>query len=130
MNAQWNFLGELGCNRFHTLEDWLSDDTGNAFQGSVSFLNLESDDPSRPAATGYGIGLDDVVVQWREFKLDRDATDCATSGRCATLDLKTTNFFQGSARLGITATETTPYGNRCVASGSCTISGDSCSTDV
>ena len=113
--------------RFSTLED-LYGKTGNSFQGALTFINFESNVTTAPVA-GYGHGVDDVVVQWREFRLDTDTTDCAINGRCATLDLKTLNFYEGSALFEITATETTPYGLRCNNSGSCTVSGVACTID-
>jgi len=90
-----------------TLED-IYGDSGPRFQGSVGFVNFEAD--SNPeATTGFGIAVDDMKFEWREFTLEQDTTNCAISGTCATLDIQTSNFFEGVARLDITLADTSPH---------------------
>ena len=50
-------------------------------------------DPGRQA--GYGVGVDDMVIEWREVALIKDVTDCA-NGACATLSLDVTNAFEAA----------------------------------
>jgi len=69
-------------SKVNTLEDFFGD-TGNKFQGAIGIVDFEAD-PNTPAPqTGYGVGADDMVVKWREVRLDEDTTDCAIDGKCA-----------------------------------------------
>jgi hypothetical protein len=92
--------------RFFTLED-IYGDTGNLFQAGIGFITFEGE-AAQQAVPSYGLAVDDVVVQWREFTLELDATNCVTSGACATLDLDVSNVFDGQAVLYIRAMESTP----------------------
>jgi hypothetical protein len=87
-----------------TLED-LYGDAGNTFQGAVGFINFQGEVGSH-AVTSYGEAIDDMVVEWREFTLAPDATDCAT-GSCAVIKLATTNVFD-STEIGVTVLELSP----------------------
>ncbi len=92
--------------RFNTLED-LYGDTEQFFQGSVGMWNFEAT-PQQPApAISYGLGIDDMVVEWREFTLVQDTTDCA-AGECAVVDVTSNNTFEGSTLVTITVLEKTP----------------------
>ena len=93
--------------RFNTLED-LYGDTGEFFQGSIGLWNFEAGpaDPAPPI--GYGMGVDDVVVEWREFSLVQDTTDCGTGGECAVVDVLSNNTFEGSTLVTVTVLEKTP----------------------
>ena len=51
-----------------TLED-LFGTTGNKFAGAIGFMTREAN-ASPEAVAGYGLGIDDVVVEWREFTLE------------------------------------------------------------
>ena len=94
--------------RFSTLED-IYGKTGDAFQAGIGILNFEKTDASVPdPAVGYGIGVDDVVMEWREFSLLQDTTDCAAGGECAVVDVQTSNFFEGNSLITITVLEKTP----------------------
>ena len=94
--------------RFDTLED-IFGDTGEFFQAGIGIANFEKNDPELPdPATGYGIGVDDVVVEWREFNLIDDATACGGNGECAVINLQTTNFFEGNALMTVTVLEKSP----------------------
>ncbi len=94
--------------RFTTLED-IYGPSGNSFQGALGFFIAQDPDAATgtPPQNGFGAAIDDMVLEWREFRLDKDSTDCAT-GECAALDLQSTNFFEGSAILTITLIEKSP----------------------
>lgn len=93
--------------RFTTLED-IYGDSGEGFQLALGFY-VNEPTPSSPSFAGYGAGVDDVVVQWREYRLDEDTTNCATSGACASVELQSTNFFEGNALVTVTVMESSPY---------------------
>ncbi|HEX6852516.1 MAG TPA: hypothetical protein VF139_14050 [Candidatus Polarisedimenticolaceae bacterium] len=93
--------------RFTTLEDVFGD-SGDQFQVGFSMINLESG-TSTAAVGGFGVAIDDVVMEWREFRQDKDSTVCGASGPCATIELQTTNFFEGNARIDVTALEQSPW---------------------
>ena len=102
--------------RFNMLED-LYGKTGEFFQGSIGMWNFEAGpaDPTPPM--GYGIGVDDVVVEWREFSLVQDDTDCGTGGECAVLNMLSNNTFEGSTLVTITVLENTPDRESTTATG-------------
>ena len=54
------------------------------------------------------MGVDDVVVEWREFSLVQDTTDCGTGGECAVVDVLSNNTFEGSTLVTVTVLEKTP----------------------
>ena len=56
----------------------------------------------------YGIGVDDAVLEWREYSLVADTTNCATGGECAVVDVQSVNLYEGNALLEITVLEKTP----------------------
>ena len=62
-----------------TLED-LFGTTGNKFAGAIGFQTREAN-RNPEAIAGYGLGIDDVVVEWREFTLEEDTTDCRSTER-------------------------------------------------
>ncbi len=97
--------------RFQTLEDFFGD-TGDTFQAAIGFVSFEGT-PSSEATQSYGLGVDDMVVKWREFTLEEDTTDCATSGSCAVIQLATTNVFEGQAVLSVTVLDAVPSVNDC-----------------
>lgn len=129
--------------RFFTLEDTFGD-VGNHFQGAIGFQNREAANPNDPEAqSGYGLGVDDVVLYWREFTLDEDTHDCDAvcvggandgqpcssdaecgagggggagfcgGGSCATINLTTNGIFEGNTLVGITVVDTSPSDNDC-----------------
>ncbi|ANM28360.1 hypothetical protein ABI59_00040 [Acidobacteria bacterium Mor1] len=116
--------------RFSTLED-IYGDSGPSFQGAIGFLVAEGTEDEQPV-TGFGAAVDDMVFQWKEIQLDPDTTAC-TGGACAVLELATTNFFEGSALLNITALDASPYGpdgvNDCNDDGDFTDPGDDTDCD-
>ena len=83
--------------RYTTLED-LYGASGNTFQAAIGFVNFEGTQANQ-ARQSYGVAVDDMVVKWREFSLDPDATDCAVEGSCAALEYSTSNVFQGQTVL-------------------------------
>jgi hypothetical protein len=94
--------------RFGTIED-IYGDTGDFFKAAIAIRNDEKDSPDEPdPAVGYGLGIDDVLVMWREFSLVADATNCATSGQCAVIDVTAGNFFEGRAVVFISVLENSP----------------------
>ena len=112
--------------RFSTLED-IYGDSGTTFQGAIGYLVAEGTEDEQPV-TGFGAAIDDMVFQWKEVRLDPDATNCSTSGACAVLELATTNFYEGSALLEITALEATPPAvNNCNQNFVCETLATSCS---
>ena len=111
---------------FRTLED-LYGPTGETFQAAIGILNTEADSGASAPSTSYGIGVDDVVVQWREVSLSEDQTDCA-GGSCAVIELQTANFFSGDAILEVSLVDSTPYGSRCSSAGICEVTGEPCSS--
>lgn len=100
--------------QFTTLEDFYGD-TGNQFRGSLEFFTREAT-PSTPSGfTGFGISVDDMVVSWKETRLDPDPGHCATEfpggvGLCADLESATGVSFEGNSYVKLTVTDATPYG--------------------
>jgi hypothetical protein len=92
--------------RFSTLED-IYGETKELFQGSIGFWTFERTPAETDPKISYGLGVDDVVVEWREFNLVKDTTNCA-AGECAVLDVLSNNTFEGSTSITITALEKTP----------------------
>lgn len=91
--------------RFTTLED-IYGDSGTNFQGAMGFLVAEGTVSTVPGV-GFGATIDDMVVEWREIRLDEDTTtNCGLGGACASIDLQSTNFFDGLARLNVTVLDT------------------------
>ncbi len=94
--------------RYTTLED-IYGEAGDYFQAAVGILNFEKPTPTDPdPIPGFGIAVDDMFFEWREFFLTDDNSTCSTGGECATIDMQTTNFFEGSTRLEITVLEKSP----------------------
>jgi hypothetical protein len=115
--------------RFSTLEDEYGP-TGEYFRAAIG-LRTREPAPSSPAAEpGYGLGVDDMVVEWREFTLVEDAADCAPGGlpgeggSCASLDAEASSYFEGSALLTATVVETSPSPNDCDGDGSVDVPDD------
>jgi hypothetical protein len=97
--------------RLDLLED-LYGPTGNRFRAAIGMVNLEGS-PATPASTGYGVAIDDMVLEWRELTLGEDLTTCSGTGPCATLDVPAANLFEGTTGLEITLLEPTPYNQAC-----------------
>ncbi len=93
--------------RYYTLED-IYGDSGSRFQGAVGFVAFEGTTSLAPK-NGYGVAIDDMVVEWKETRTDEDTTtNCSTAGACATLNLSAGTFYSGLAVLEITVTDRSP----------------------
>jgi hypothetical protein len=93
--------------RYFTLED-LYGDTGDTFQAAFGMETREQRPGGTEAQGSYGYAVDDVLIEWREFRLIPDETDCAveaTGGNCAVLDVASSQFFEGNAILAVTVLE-------------------------
>jgi hypothetical protein len=96
--------------RFFTLED-IYGLSGNAFQGAIGFITDEGTPGTVPQA-GFGIVIDDMTLQWREFDLQEDTTECNPllgGGSCASVEIEQTRVFEGSTTLGVTILDQYPY---------------------
>jgi hypothetical protein len=92
--------------RFATLED-IYGEAGNSFQGSLGFWAQEGLTGGNQPVAAYGVGVDDMVLEWREYSLAKDSTSCAT-GVCATLTVSVTNMFEGSGVVTVTVLDASP----------------------
>jgi hypothetical protein len=92
--------------RFFTLED-IYLDTGNSFRAAIGFLVTEGTGTNQ-AMQSYGLAMDDMAIEWREFTLEGDLVDCATSGSCAVLELTSGTVFLGQTAITVTLLESTP----------------------
>jgi hypothetical protein len=109
--------------RFTTVED-IAGETKDTFQAAIGIVNFEKPDAAADdPATSYGIGVDDVVVEWQEITLVDDDTDCATAGSCANLDTSVGATFNSATFLDITLQDTTPSNNDCNDDGDNTDAG-------
>jgi hypothetical protein len=90
-----------------TLEDFYGD-TGNQFRAAVGFRTAEPVD-HEAASIGFGIAVDDMVISWKETRLDPDTHDCAGSGECALLETASSEAFEGNSIVSLTVTDRTPY---------------------
>lgn len=108
-----------------TLED-LFGDTGEEFQAALGIINFEKASQSAPdPIAGYGIGVDDMYVEWREFTLGPDAVDCAVAGACAAISISPLNVFASDEILTITVVDpTTGVPNDCNDDGDVDDPGD------
>ena len=93
-----------------TLED-LYGETGNSFQAAMGFVSFEGTS-SDPATQSYGMGLDDMYVEWRELARGPDTTSCVT-GQCAALELTQSTLFDSEAVVAISLLDSTPWGFAC-----------------
>jgi hypothetical protein len=90
-----------------TLEDFYGD-TGKRFQAALSFYNREPVSSTiTPNVTGYGLGIDDMFISWKESRLDEDTTSCA--GECADLEVSSTLAYEPTGFVELTVTDKSPY---------------------
>jgi hypothetical protein len=90
-----------------TLEDFYGD-TGKRFQAAVSFYNREPITSTfNPNVNGYGIGVDDMFISWKESRLDEDTTACA--GECADVEVSSTLAYEPTGFVELTVTDKSPY---------------------
>ena len=99
----------LASTAHATLED-LYGDTGTHFQGAIGLYSVEPT-PGNVGGPpgGYGVAIDDMVIIWKETRLDADTHACAGSGECATLEVKSGLVYDGNALIELTVTDRTPY---------------------
>jgi hypothetical protein len=116
--------------RFTTVED-IQEDSGTSFQAGLGFYASEGSQFQQPHFS-YGVGADDVVIAWREFKLvPESANDCTTNGQCADVEMSSNNLYEGNALVNITVTDPVPYSianpkNDCNSDGDFTDAGLHC----
>jgi len=91
-----------------TLEDFYGD-TGTQFRAALGFNTREADTNTIGGSIGFGVAVDDMVISWKETRLDPDTHDCAGSGACATLETASSVSFEGNAVVSLTVTDPTPY---------------------
>ena len=90
-----------------TLEDFYGD-TGKRFQAALSFYNREPISSTlSPNVNGYGIGVDDMFISWKESRLDEDTTSCA--GECADLEVTSTLGYEPTGFIDLTVIDKSPY---------------------
>jgi len=93
--------------RIVTLED-LAGEPGTTFQGAFGFEVHEGTAGEQPVA-GFGVAVDDVALQWREYTLVEDQTACSSTGQCAVVQADGGWRYAASARIGFTVLDATPY---------------------
>ncbi len=94
---------------FNTLED-LYGDTGNQFRAALEMFTRERTTAVPTVAGGFGIAVDDMVVSWKETRLDEDShTHCSSGGVCADIETSTGVSFDGATFVNVTVTDATPY---------------------
>jgi len=107
--------GERGCRphriprvRQFTFEDAQGDE-GVRYQGALGYMVNEATFGLGPQVRGYGVAIDDMVMEWKEIRLDEDTTtNCAAGGACATIDVATTQSYDAVGKLAITVTDASP----------------------
>ncbi len=102
-----------------TIED-IYGDTGNFFKAAIAIRTDEKDSPDEPdPAVGYGLGVDDVLLMWREYSTVADIWNCGATGACAVIDVQTNNFYEARAVVAISLLESSPEpANDCDLDGS------------
>ncbi|MCP3979171.1 MAG: S8 family serine peptidase [bacterium] len=97
--------------RFSNLEDRFGE-TGDTFVAALGMVNLEKVSAVNPdPQTGFGVAVDDMVIEWREYQLVTDSTDCAIYGQCAAVAIEQNNLYEGSASLTITVLDASHDGD-------------------
>ena len=94
--------------RFYTFQDYYGADDGIRFQGAVGYMVNESIPGQQPVFRGYGVAIDDMVLEWMEIRAVEDTSaDCGT-GSCATLDVAATQSYQSLGEVDVTVTDSSP----------------------
>jgi len=108
--------------RFTTLED-IYGESGATFQGALGFFLGEDNSSQTPNPTaGFGVAIDDMVMEWMEIETAADSTNCLT-GACAVISLDVVNFFEGSAVMNVTLTDKAPGNTAGVWTNDCNLDG-------
>ncbi|MDQ7007713.1 MAG: hypothetical protein Q9Q40_10800 [Acidobacteriota bacterium] len=105
-----------GKFEFNTLEDFYFP-VGDTWQAEVGFAVFEAS--GDPAVASYGLGIDNMVVEWKEVHpIDQAQDNCSTAspynfeGRCAVVALgETANTFDGDGEVSVSVTDPVPDGN-------------------
>src|SRR5262245_14743893 len=111
---------------FATLEDFYGE-SGKRFQAAFGFRGFEATANSPAAPNSYGVAVDDMVISWKETRLDEDTHTCAGSGECAGIEVKSTLSYDANSLVEVTVTDKTPYDN---VHGRCTSANIACSNDT
>lgn len=104
-----------GNPRYNTLEDYYGP-AGSTWQGEIGFYVGE---PTGTTAAGksYGLGIDDMVVEWQEsHPVAQTGTKCSTSnpaweGQCAQLSVGNLYTLDGDGQVPVTVIDPYPSGN-------------------
>ena len=112
--------------RFTTLEDFYGE-SGKRFQAAFGFRNFEATANSPLAQNSYGVAVDDMVISWKETRLDADTHDCAGNDECATIEMNSTVSYDATSEVEVTVVDKTPYDN---VHGRCTSANIVCSNDA
>jgi hypothetical protein len=84
-----------GLPYWWTLED-LYGDAGVDYEVAFGFFVSEGTSSGTPTA-GYGLAIDDIVLEWDEIIPIQDNTDCSVNGQCAALSVKTSSMYEGNS---------------------------------
>ncbi len=99
--------------RFIVYEDATGDngyrhgDDGLRWQAAIGYYVNEGVGTSSQVR-GYGVAIDDMVLEWKESTVVEDTTTNCAGGSCSTLDVATTQSYNTLGRLDITVTDTSP----------------------
>ncbi len=93
--------------RCFTFEDSYGDD-GINWRGAVGYMVNEAIPGYPTVVKGYGVAIDDMVLEWKEVRVVEDTTTSCATGSCATLDLSTTQSYSSLGRIDITVTDYSP----------------------
>jgi hypothetical protein len=85
---------------------------GDRFQAAVGILSTDSSESER----SYGLGFDDMVIEWREYTSVPDATLCS-SGACATVSTSTSRIAGAEGLIPLRIVDATPSNNDCNGDG-------------
>jgi hypothetical protein len=89
-----------GLKPWITLED-LYGDAGKLYEAAFGFFVAEGTTSGTPTP-GYGLAIDDVVLEWDESHPIEDETDCALNGQCASISVKTISMYEANSLVPIT----------------------------
>jgi hypothetical protein len=95
-------------NQVATLEDFYGA-TGVRFQGAFGFRTFERTPNSPEEPNSYGVAVDDMVISWKETRLDPDVHDCVTGGECADIEVTSTVSYDSTSLVEVTVIDKSPY---------------------
>jgi hypothetical protein len=91
-----------------TLEDFYGA-SGARFQAAFGFRTFQPTPVATQAPNSYGVAVDDMVISWKETRLDADVHDCAGNGECADIEVKSTLSYESTSLIEITVIDKSPY---------------------